>query len=428
MTDNMIGIVLNLLLLVLIKDRHGLFVGAITEPADVEALKQVKAAIDPVSIHPASCLSTWDFSFDPCENMLGAVFVCGIDCATTDNNNIQRVTSLKLDSAGYLGVLSPYIGNLVALQILQVSGNAFGGSIPSSIGHLNKLTIMDLSSNLLSDFVPESVGLLRSLQSLNFANNLLEGTLPGSLKNLGSLTEIRMQNNKFVGTLPDLSTLQMLQFLDLSDNEFSGEIPLAQLPTSVLSLSLKNNRFMGALPKNFLSSLPFLDVLDVSGNQLSGSLDASLFEHPTLQQLNLSRNGFTGFNMPTISNRLVSQMVAIDISNNHISGNLPIHFATMKHLSSLTLSHNSFTGRIPLRYALKTLASLAGLEPLQRLMLDGNYLTGPLPAPFMMLLPGSITASFVDNCLSVCPATMFFCQGGFQKSQSLCRLFNNASV
>eukprot|EP00249_Psilotum_nudum_P031957 c47013_g1_i1 orf=140-1486(+) len=395
-------------------------VNAVTNPLDIQALMRVKAAVDPETIQISSCLGSWDFSLDPCDNRFGQIFTCGFDC-TLNAAGMQRVTSLQFDSSGYRGTLSPFISNMTALQHLQVSGNALGGVIPDSIAQLTQLTSLDLSSNSITGRIPVSLGSLRRLEILNLANNLLEGSIPVSLNDLRGLTELRMNNNRLNGLVPALSGLKQLRLMDLSNNALSGGIPL-QMPPSISSLCLKNNQLVGNLPTS-VGELQELNVLDLSDNQLTGTVDASLFAHPSLQQVNLSNNRFTMLLVPD-SSRLNSQMIALDLSYNVISGSLPAYFATMTKLSSLSLRNNFFTGVIPIQYALKAVGVRGGIEQLQRLMLDGNYLTGPLPSPFMNLLPGSMVASFIDNCFHNCPSRLFFCQGGRQKAEDLCRLFD----
>ncbi|MCO5553383.1 hypothetical protein L7F22_006904 [Adiantum nelumboides] len=148
-----------------------------------------------------------------------------------------------------------------------------------------------------------------------------------------------------------------------------------------------------------------------------------MLAYPSLQQLNLSMNKLSQLRAHP-KHVAHSPMVALDLSYNMLSGHLPSIFATMRELSSLSLRCNFFHGVIPLSYGVKATANAENMKPLERLMLDGNYLTGPLPAPFMHV--ASMAASFVDNCFESCPRKLTFCQGKNQKAQTLCRLFNSS--
>eukprot|EP00250_Pteridium_aquilinum_P016549 c23157_g2_i1 orf=327-1649(+) len=410
---------------------NGVHVGAITDPNDIKALMHIKANIDAATIDATSCVGSWDFAVDPCENRFREQFTCGIDCASDENAShsgmasmYQRVTSLQLEDSGYAGLLSPWLGNLTSLRFLHVSGNSLGGSIPDTIGKLSQLIMLDLSSNNFSGCIPDGVVKLRKLQSLNVAQNKLTGMIPPFLNKLSGLTELRLESNQLSGRFPDLSQLNLLQVLDASGNALSGSFPRG-LPPSICSICFRNNNLGGKLPRT-IASLNQLNVLDLSNNQFTGCVNDAMLAHPTLQQLNLSTNKLSELRAHG-KHVARSALVALDLSHNVISGPLPSFFALMKELSSLSLRYNFFHGAIPQSYGVKAVASEADTKPLERLMLDGNYLTGPLPAPFMHVASNhAITASFVDNCFQNCPRMFTFCQGKTQKDAELCRLFNTS--
>jgi LRR receptor-like serine/threonine-protein kinase FLS2 len=319
---------------------------------------------------------------------------------------------LILDSAGYGGELSPYVGNLTELRILQLSGNAIGGRIPGgALSGLARLTRLDLSANRFSGSIPSEIGELAKLRSLDLSHNRLRGELPRSLARLGALAQLSLQGNGLAGAVPDLTGLEGLRQLDLSGNKLSGTPPMRRLPSSVCSVSLRNNSFSGRIPSRAASRLVRLAVLDLGHNRIGGRVPGSLLAHPNLQQLNLSGNMLS--EIPARARALCeSPLVALDLSYNLISGRLPAAFARMHQLSSLSLRHNLLHGTIPPAYGAK--AASDGV----RLLLDGNYLVGPLP-PQLLAAPA---ASLADNCFTHCPFAL--CQGHTQKSQTLCRLFN----
>lgn len=387
---------------------------------DTEALKELKNGLDPNSVSQGSCLSSWDFFYDPCDNAFSQQFTCGIRCDTVVSE-YSRVTELSLDQAGYDGSLSASSLNLPYLETLDLSGNFLSGNIPDSLGKLTRLRRLGLSTNSFSGPIPSSIGSLSNLAELYIDNNNLEGSIPSSFNGLVSLKRLELQQNKISGEFPDLSSLRNLYFLDASNNAISGDVP-STFPTSLVEISMRNNFLQGSIHES-IRKLGLLQVLDLSHNRLTGPVSWALFAHPSLQQLTLSNNQFSSVEGP-LNLGLQSELLAVDLSNNELRGFLPAFMAYMPKLSALSLENNKFTGMIPIRYALKTVSPGSGISPFERLLLGGNYLFGPIPDLLRRLNPGTARVSLVGNCLYTCPDMFFFCQGGEQKSLIECRSFN----
>ncbi|KAF3440756.1 hypothetical protein FNV43_RR19042 [Rhamnella rubrinervis] len=383
---------------------------------DIEVLKELKKGLDSNSVSPGSCVSSWDFTVDPCDNLFGKRFTCGFRCDFVDSGT-SRVTELTLDQAGYAGSLASTYWNLPYLEILDVSGNFFSGSIPESLSNLTRLRRLALSGNKFSGEIPNSIGSLNNLEELYLDNNNLEGTIPVSLNGLVNLKRLELQSNKLVGEFPELGSLKNLYFLDASSNAISGELPNI-FPTSLLQISIRNNSLGGNFPES-IQHLVYLQVIDLSHNQLSGPVPSIIFDHPSLQQLTLSVNLFSFIQAPN-SFGTRSELIALDISNNELRGLLPSFMAFMPKLSALSLENNKFTGMIPTQYAIKVVVPGTGVSPFVRLLLGGNYLFGVIPGPLMKMKPGSANVRLADNCLIRCPEIFFFCQGGGQKSSTEC--------
>ncbi|XP_059623541.1 receptor-like protein 53 [Cornus florida] len=386
---------------------------------DIEALKEFKNGLDANSVSQGSCLSSWDFTVDPCDNLFSEKFTCGFRCDVVFFNT-SRVTELALDQAGYSGSLTSASWNLPYLQTLDLSNNFFSGWIPNSLSNLTRLQRLSLSRNSLSGSIPDSVGSFYNLEELYLDNNHLQGTIPWSLNGLKNLKRLELQGNGLSGEFPDLGQLSNLYFLDASDNAISGELP-ATLPPSLVELSMRGNQLAGNIPAN-ITRLVYLQVMDLSHNQLSGSVPWSLFTHPSLQQVTLAYNRFGSVQWPGNSGQ-ESGLIAMDLSNNEIRGLLPGFMGSMPKLSALSLENNKLSGMIPTQYALKLAVPGNGVSPFQRLLLGGNYLFGPIPRPLMELKPGSVMVRLGDNCLYRCPLRYFFCQGGGQKSLMECKSF-----
>ncbi|KAG9137237.1 hypothetical protein Leryth_024940 [Lithospermum erythrorhizon] len=388
---------------------------------DIQVLKQFKDSIDSNSIRNASCLSSWDFSVDPCDNLFGDKFTCGIRCDVV-LGSISRVTELGLEEASYSGSLSSVDWNLPYLETLDLTGNYVHGWVPDSFSNLTRLKKLRVSGNSLTGSIPESLGLVSGLEELSLDNNFLVGIVPLALNGLNNLKRLELQGNKLSGLFPDLSKLGELSYLYASDNAFSGQLP-EHFPGGLIEFSMRNNRFEGNIPAKLIE-LANLQVLDLSHNRLSGSVPATLFTHPTLQQLTLSDNQFGSVQDPvTASSVLNSQLIALDLSNNAIFGLLPEFMGSMPQLSVLSLENNKFSGFIPALYVMRVFLPGEGLARLERLLLGGNYIYGAIPSPWLDLEAGSVKVRLGNNCFYRCPLRYFLCEGGVQKSINDCKEF-----
>ncbi|KAI3664316.1 hypothetical protein L1987_89945 [Smallanthus sonchifolius] len=347
-----------------------------TLSSDITALKAIKSAINPTTIPSYSCLSSWNFTSDPCSNPHITHFLCALSCS----NN--RVTQLTFDRAGYAGTLSPLVSQLTQLITIDLSDNKLSAPIPTSLFSLPNLQTLNLRSNSFSGTIPPTISTLKSIQTLDISHNSLSGSLPNSLS---SLTLTR---------------------LDLSFNKLTGPIP--KLPVNLLELALRSNSLSGFLPNPSFNELTQLEVVELSDNSLTGTIPTWVFLLPSIQQLNLANNSFTDIE---ISKPLNSNLIAVDAGYNKIVGDLSVNFSEYPMLSSLTLRYNKLRGPIPSEYSRKV--------TLRRLFLDGNYLNGMPPKEFFSGKL-SVSGSLGDNCLKSCPASSELCLKS-QKPSSICR-------
>ena len=92
-----------------------------------------------------------------------------------------RVTTLDLHENGLAGEIPSELGDLAALEHLNLSVNQVGGPIPSEIGNLTNLRQLRLSGNHLEGPVPGELGDLSKLEELSLARNRLTGAIPPEL-------------------------------------------------------------------------------------------------------------------------------------------------------------------------------------------------------------------------------------------------------
>jgi Leucine-rich repeat (LRR) protein len=160
--------------------------------------------------------------------------------------------------------------------------------------------------------------------------------------------------------------------LNLSGNNLEGSIPavLEQL-SELQDLDLSFNALTGTVPP-FLTMFPKLRTLKLNNNTLNGLFPRVFQTSATLQVLHLQTNNLTG----TVT-AAVCQLVNLQdlqMQNNSLEGVLPACLGEMRSLVVLNMSRNRFVGTIP--------AALGELQNLQELSLAENQLTGSLPETF----------------------------------------------
>ena len=164
----------------------------------------------------------------------------------------------SLENMGLSGVIPPEIGNLTALEELDLSSsslsddppNQLTGSIPPEIGNLTSLEWLSLSGNQLTWPIPPQIGRLTSLEWLDLSGNQLTGAIPSELGNLSSLTSLWLFSNQLAGSIPpEIGNLTSLTHLVLSINRLTGPIPpeLGNL-TKLEYFSIDFNNLTGCVP------------------------------------------------------------------------------------------------------------------------------------------------------------------------------------
>ncbi|TQD86731.1 hypothetical protein C1H46_027754 [Malus baccata] len=196
----------------------------------------------------------------------------------------------------------------------------------------------------------------------------LTGTIHENVGYLGNLTYL----------IPDtFGKLTNLQVLDLSRNQLNGSIPASlEGMVSLRWLDLSENQLSGPLPKS-LGKLKYLTTFYVSANYLSGEFPKGYDNLISLKKFSIAGNYISGpLPVETIAKWTnINTLLISDLANN--SFQLPPKIANSAKFISLTLRNCSITGPIP-EYIGEEMASLRYLS------FSGNMLDGTIP-PWIQL-------------------------------------------
>ena len=194
-----------------------------------------------------------------------------------------RVTELSFEYGGYFSIFPEEILALRDLKELHMVDTLMRGPLPETLfSDLPKLEVLDLEGNFLTGPIPE---------------------LPAEFEFYPMLREITISDN-----LEDERKSQLLMDPDYSNNYFFQPDPLSY-PDLDLTPGMD-----GIIPYNW-DLLPLLSDIDLSGNQLSGSVPESFGQLP-LEKLDL-RDNMESF---MISAELYHQLISLGYSEIILEG------------------------------------------------------------------------------------------------------------
>ncbi|CAL5422802.1 unnamed protein product [Camellia sinensis] len=287
--------------------------------------------------------------------------------------NLKMLSRMELPGCNFNGLIPNTTANLTQLVYLDLSSNGFTGTIPSFQMSKN-ITYIDLSHNALTGQVPSThFQGLSNLLNIDLAHNSFNGRIPLSLISLPLLQKIQLSNNQFDGPVIGFSneSLPSLDTLDLSRNKLQGSIPSSFFELRSLNvLSLSFNNFSGTIQLEMIQRLQNLTRLELSYNRLSinaSDSKSSLSSFPQLGILKMASCKLRRF--PELRNQ--SRMINLDLSANQISGTIPNWIWKIGSLVQLNLSHN----------LLVDLEKPYKFPSLSILDLQSNQLHGEIPIP-----------------------------------------------
>ncbi|PHT32887.1 hypothetical protein CQW23_29224 [Capsicum baccatum] len=96
----------------------------------------------------------------------------------SSNTGDGLYTTVDFSSNRFEGDIPGFMGDLIALRVINLSHNELEGHISTSLGNLPSVESLDLSSNHLEGKIPEQLTSLTLLEFLNLSYNQLQGCIP----------------------------------------------------------------------------------------------------------------------------------------------------------------------------------------------------------------------------------------------------------
>jgi Leucine rich repeat len=215
------------------------------------------------------------------------------------------------------------------------------------------------------------------------------------------MEQLLLDDNAFSGDITDIfNEMTTIQYMFLEDNDFEATLDetfLADL-TNLTQLDLSDNNLQGSVPAHLfdINAHPRMQLLDLHGNGLSGDLPEMTASNEFILFVALHDNAITG-NVPASWAQYLPKLFHLDLSSNALEGAMSTDIGNMTSLRYLFLADNAFdAGPIPSSYAnltkleeisLKTTLRNGGFpdfiasawKALILLDLDNNAMSGPLP-------------------------------------------------
>ena len=160
-----------------------------------------------------------------------------------------------------------------------------------------------------------------------------------------SLEFLSLDNNRLYGSIPkSISNLVNLSFLDMSSNDLNGTVDFNMFKKlkTLLYLNFRANLLHGVLPVPPSSMRNFL----ISNNRLSGEIPSSICNVTSIEIFDISYNNLSG-TIPSCLGNFSNSVVVMDLRRNNFYGTMPETFAEGNTLRTLVFNGNQLEGLLP---------------------------------------------------------------------------------
>lgn len=263
---------------------------------------------------------------------------------------------------------------------LQLQFNNLTGTIPEMLfDKLINLTTIDLSHNALSGTIPTTVGKLRNAQILQLSHNRLSGTIPTEIRTMGShvppdemaisMEDVRMGTGENATYDWELLQTMGLSQLDLSNNQLNGTLPttIGEL-FNLQAVDVSNNADLGADG--------CCDTADSYYNSFYGYNTTVPTEVGNLRKLQVFKMDWSRFmrHLPTEVGKLRNLQfwrMQGTYESNQVSGTIPTEFGQLRKLTEFMMENNTLSGTLP--------SEIGNMALLEKFTVQDNKISGTLP-------------------------------------------------
>nr|QEZ88174.1 disease resistance family protein /LRR family protein 1 [Populus tomentosa] len=288
------------------------------------------------SLVDLNLMSNWDITSS--ENLDWLSYLSSLKHLDLSHNNLSQTID-------WLQVLNR-LPRLHELLLSSCSLSIIGSPSLSLVNSSKSLAIVDFSVNDLSSSIFYWLANFgNSLVDLDLSNNQLQGSIPDAFTNMSSLRTLHLSSNQLQGDLSTFRQMCSLKELYISENILTGE--LSQLfqdshgcmESSLEILLLDGNQLHGSVPD--ITRFTSMIELDLSWNQLNGSLPKRFSQHSELVSLNLNDNQLTG-SLTDVT--MLSSLRELWIHNNRLDGNVSESIGSLSQLEELNVGGNTLQG------------------------------------------------------------------------------------
>ena len=333
--------------------------------------------------------------------------------------NVPRLYTIAVAYNSFSLIFPSCLATTPTLNYLDVSNNNVFGPVTDPLGTYTNLTTLKAAHCSLNGTVPMSIGGLKKLQLLDMSNNRLSGVAFLWVSQLSNLVEVQLGHNSFTGTLANNFFLYLprLEILNLEANALSGNIPEYLGPNLFKKLDLSGNQITGTLSAA-IANLTELQYFDLSRNALTGEIPVAFSNLASLTEVDLSYNQLDSIHSGVFDGSIKDVLQTLEIVGNSISA-IPDNVKNLAKLTTfraatnkLTYFPTDLTGMASLRnfdisYNSLTsfnLATLSTLVKLESIYLDHNQI-GTANFTALASLPNLLILSMTSCGLTVLPTT-----------------------